>query len=885
MGAPSREDEETKKMEAGGDTVGQKLDAGALFVLQSKGSWLHCGYHLTTSIVAPPLLSLPFAFASLGWAAGLICLVIGAAVTFYSYNLISLVLEHHAQQGRRQLRFRDMATDILGPGWGRFYIGPIQFLVCFGAVVACTLLAGQSMKAIYLIANPGGTIKLYVFVAIFGVFMMILAQMPSFHSLRHVNLISLVLCLAYSFCAVAACIYLGSSKGAPEKDYSIAGANTRDRVFGVFNAIAVIATTYGNGIIPEIQATVAAPVTGKMFKGLCLCYAVVVTTFFSVAISGYWAFGNQSQGTLLSNFMVGGRAVIPEWLLLIIELFTLLQLSAVAVVYLQPTNEVLEGLLSDPKAGQYAARNVAPRVLSRTAAVALGTTIAAMVPFFGDMNALIGAFGFLPLDFAVPAVFYNVTFKPSKKGAVFWLNTTIAVVFSALAVVASVAAVRQIILDANSYKLFANSLDGPGSMRTARTPASAARGGRALYELYRAASRAAAPAALLWRRLRGLEHPSRWPERLGRPSVARPRPGSPLVWFHAVSLGEGMAALPVVRHCARLHPGLPILLTTTTLSSFEVMKDLIPDGVIYQFAPLDCPDAIENFIGYWKPSLILLMESELWPNLIVSAAEKRIAVVLLNARMSLKSFNRWSSPIGLQLVSLMLSKLSLIIPLSTFQAVRFQLLHAPPQIIHFAGDLKYAVGDIDAGEKAVAAIEDLQQQFSSRPVWMAASIHKGEDKIILRVHDELIRMYPNLLLILVPRYPRDIKNVSQTLKKQKVNFVLRSTREVVSSNTSELRMLYRVTPIAVIGGSFLPGLAGHNISEAAAVGCAVKGEYELLEALKQLLGDSRALEACQRAAKDAFSNMSDGVVNRVWNLVRTFTIGSQTDTWGSFSSS
>jgi len=111
--AASREDEEAKKMEAGGDTVGQKLDAGALFVLQSKGSWLHCGYHLTTSIVAPPLLSLPFAFAALGWTAGIICLVIGAAVTFYSYNLISRVLEHHAQQGRRQLRFRDMATDIL----------------------------------------------------------------------------------------------------------------------------------------------------------------------------------------------------------------------------------------------------------------------------------------------------------------------------------------------------------------------------------------------------------------------------------------------------------------------------------------------------------------------------------------------------------------------------------------------------------------------------------------------------------------------------------------------------------------------------------------------------------------------------------------------------
>ncbi|XP_037414849.1 GABA transporter 1-like [Triticum dicoccoides] len=455
MGAPSREEEEAKKMEAGGDTVGQKLDAGALFVLQSKGSWLHCGYHLTTSIVAPPLLSLPFAFAALGWSAGMVCLVVGAAVTFYSYNLLSRVLEHHAQQGRRQLRFRDMAADILGPGWARYYIGPIQFMVCFGAVVASTLLAGQSMKAIYLIANPGGAIKLYVFVAIFGVFLVILAQLPSFHSLRHVNLVSLLLCLSYSLCAVAGCVYLGTSDRAPPKDYSIVG-ETHTRVYGVFNALAVIATTYGNGIIPEIQATVAAPVTGKMFKGLCLCYAVVVTTFFSVATAGYWAFGNAAQGLLLNNFMVDGKPVIPVWLLLMAELFTLVQLSATATVYLQPTNEVLEGLLSDPKAGQYAARNVVPRLVSRTLAVAFGTTIAAMIPFFGDMNALIGAFGFMPLDFAVPALFYNLTFKPSKKGFVFWLNTAIAVVFSAVAVVASVAAVRQIVLDAGTYKLFAN---------------------------------------------------------------------------------------------------------------------------------------------------------------------------------------------------------------------------------------------------------------------------------------------------------------------------------------------------------------------------------------------------------------------------------------------
>ncbi|KAJ4779785.1 Transmembrane amino acid transporter family protein [Rhynchospora pubera] len=432
-----------------------KLDAGALFVLKSKGSWIHCGYHLTTAIVAPALLSLPFAFASLGWAAGVVCLVLGAAISFYSYNLISHVLEHHAQIDRRQLRFRDMANDILGPGWGRYYVGPIQFAVCFGAVVGSILLAGQSMKAIYLIANPDGTIKLYVFIIIFGVFSLVLAQMPSFHSLRHVNLISLVLCLAYSLCATAGSIYAGHSDKAPPRDYSILGSSTQ-RTFGVFNAIAIIATTFGNGIIPEIQATASAPVTGKMFKGLGLCYTIVVVTFFSVGISGYWAFGNQSEGSIISNFIADGVNLVPKWLVYLSNIFPLLQLSAVATVYLQPTNDVLESLSVDATKGQFSARNVIPRILLRSAAIATATTIAAMLPFFGDINAVLGAFGFLPLDFVLPSIFYNITFKPSRRSLVFWINTLLIGVFATLTVLGSISAVRQIVLDAKNYKLFAN---------------------------------------------------------------------------------------------------------------------------------------------------------------------------------------------------------------------------------------------------------------------------------------------------------------------------------------------------------------------------------------------------------------------------------------------
>lgn len=125
-------------------------------------------------------------------------------------------------------------------------------------------------------------------------------------------------------------------------------------------------------------------------------------------------------------------------------------------VYMQPTNEVLEAGFGDPKQGMYSLRNLVPRAVLRSLAIVAATLLAAMLPFFGDLNALLGAIGYLTLDFVIPTIFYNVTFKPSKRSLVFWLNTAIAVVFSVCTVIGSVAAVRQIVLDAKTYKLFAN---------------------------------------------------------------------------------------------------------------------------------------------------------------------------------------------------------------------------------------------------------------------------------------------------------------------------------------------------------------------------------------------------------------------------------------------
>ncbi|KAH0761338.1 hypothetical protein KY290_017411 [Solanum tuberosum] len=433
----------------------KELDAGSLFVLKSRGSWLHCGYHLTTAIVAPALLSLPFAFTLLGWIGGMICLSMAALVTFYSYNLLSLVLEHHAMLGKRQLRFRDMARDILGPGWGRYFVGPLQLGLCYGAVVASTLLGGQSLKFIYLLSRPNGSMQLYQFIIICGGLTLVMAQLPSFHSLRHINLVSLILCLIYCACTTAGSIHIGHSNEAPERDYSITGVGI-NRIFGIFNAISIIATTYGNGIIPEIQATIAPPTTGKMLKGLLLCYSVVISTFFSVAISGYWAFGNQAQPSVLQNFMLDRMPLLPKWFLLITYIFTFVQVSAVSLTYLQPTNVVLEKRFSDPKKGEFSIRNVVPRLISRSLSVIIATTLAAMLPFFGDIMALFGAFGCIPLDFILPMVFYNVTFKPSRKSIIFWGNTIIALVSTVLSLIGAVASVRQMVLDAKTYRLFAN---------------------------------------------------------------------------------------------------------------------------------------------------------------------------------------------------------------------------------------------------------------------------------------------------------------------------------------------------------------------------------------------------------------------------------------------
>ncbi|KAL8141605.1 hypothetical protein V2J09_014637 [Rumex salicifolius] len=435
-------------------------DAGAQFVLQSKGEWWHAGYHLTTAIVGPTILTLPYALSGMGWALGLLCLTTMAAVTFYSYSLLSLVLDHCEKQGRRHIRFRELAADILGHRWMFYFVLIIQTTINTGVGIGVILLSGQCLQIMYSSLYPDGSLKLYEFIAMVTAVLIVLSQLPSFHSLRHINFVSLLLSLAYSAFIVACCVYAGTSKNAPPRDYSLESSKSAG-VLSAFTSISIIAAIFGNGILPEIQATLAPPTTGKMFKGLILCYSVIFVTFYSVAVTGYYVFGNKANSNILETLMPKqGYSLAPKWALCLTVLFVLLQLFAIGLVYSQVAFEIMEKKTSDVTQSMFSKRNLVPRLVARTSYMMMCGLFAALLPFFGDINSVVGAIGFIPLDFVLPMLLYNMALKPAKSSLTYWINVSIMVVFSGVGMMGAFSSVRRLILDANRFKIFSGEVVG-----------------------------------------------------------------------------------------------------------------------------------------------------------------------------------------------------------------------------------------------------------------------------------------------------------------------------------------------------------------------------------------------------------------------------------------
>ncbi|MCB1919403.1 MAG: lipid IV(A) 3-deoxy-D-manno-octulosonic acid transferase [Candidatus Competibacteraceae bacterium] len=330
------------------------------------------------------------------------------------------------------------------------------------------------------------------------------------------------------------------------------------------------------------------------------------------------------------------------------------------------------------------------------------------------------------------------------------------------------------------------------------------------------------PLALLrlyWRGRHDPGHRQRWRERLGW--VPPLPPGS--LWIHAVSVGEVRAALPLIRALLDRRPEQPLLVTTTTLTGSRQVQETLGEHVRHVYAPYDLPGVVRRFLRQTQPQLAIIMETELWPNLLRQCAMAGIPTLIANARLSERSARGYARiP---ELTASMLQDITLIAAQGEADAERFRVLGAPR--VEVTGNLKY---DLKLPDDLLEQGQRLRREYFGKPcpVWIAASTHNGEDEQILRAFAQVRSSWPNLLLVLTPRHPERFDSVAELCREQGFNVIRRSTRQTCKPDTAiflgdsmgELLLLYAAADLAFVGGSLVP-TGGHNVLEPALLGLPV----------------------------------------------------------------
>src|SRR4051795_7717678 len=324
--------------------------------------------------------------------------------------------------------------------------------------------------------------------------------------------------------------------------------------------------------------------------------------------------------------------------------------------------------------------------------------------------------------------------------------------------------------------------------------------------------------ALIKRRLRqGKEDPARIDERRG---ISRDiRPQGPLVWIHGASVGEVLAAAALIERLRAL--GIRVLLTSGTVTSADIVAKRFPADIIHQYVPYDAPRYVERFLDHWRPSLALFIESDLWPNLILSSAARRLPMVLINGRMSHRSFPRWRRVAGT--ISALLDKFDVCLAQSQTDADRFAVLGSRNVIT--TGNLKL---DVPAPPADANKLDMLMSMTRGRPVVLAASTHPGEEEILTETHRSLAGFFPGLLTVIVPRHPGRGEAIARMIAASGLNPTLRSHEDLPTATTDiyvadtmgELGLFYRLAPIVFMGGSLVEH-GGQNPIEAIKLGAAI----------------------------------------------------------------
>ncbi len=332
--------------------------------------------------------------------------------------------------------------------------------------------------------------------------------------------------------------------------------------------------------------------------------------------------------------------------------------------------------------------------------------------------------------------------------------------------------------------------------------------------LYGAAGRFALPAAsafLAWRARRGKEDSARRGERFGIAGLDRPI--GPLIWVHAASVGETVAAAPLIR---RLHErGFVLLLTTGTMTAAEIARRRLKDCAMHQFAPIDTPTTVRRFLDHWRPNLVLFTESELWPTTMKAIVQRAVPLAVVSARMSERSFRSWR--MFPALARAVVGRPKLLLAQSLADAERLRRLGA--RQVRVCGNLKFDAPPPPADETAIARI---RREAGDRPVLVAASTHAGEEAVVIAAHAELARSGIRMLTVIAPRHPHRGEALAEELRATGFNVARRSLGEQIAHDTDlyladtigEMGLWYNVGDVAFLGGSLVPS-GGQNPIEPA----------------------------------------------------------------------
>lgn len=341
--------------------------------------------------------------------------------------------------------------------------------------------------------------------------------------------------------------------------------------------------------------------------------------------------------------------------------------------------------------------------------------------------------------------------------------------------------------------------------------------------VYRIATSIAGAFAGFWlgsRARRGKEDRARLGERYGRYTQARP--DGTLIWLHAASVGESGVALALIDALAELDASLSFLLSTGTRTSADLVARRNAPRTTHIYAPMDRIDVVRRFLAHWRPNLGVFVESELWPNLILETQASGARLALVNARMSPRSLRQWARwPIAATQLMTAFSFVS-----AADQRTADGLTRMRGITVHAPGNLKLAAPAPRVDDVARAA---LTREIGARHVWLAASTHEGEDAIALAAHDILRAPFPDALLIIAPRHPERGPAVARLALGAPQRSLGASSAEAsvyVADTLGEMGLLYDLAPVALVAGSLLPHLKGHNPIEPAKLGAAiVTGPY------------------------------------------------------------